>query len=614
MGLSSSKDDHNTALLLCKGRVRFVKHAIDSRYALSAAQLSYLQSLRNVGQALRQFVEAETSTEPAQSPSHSSYASPSPSPMPDHNSLLNGTPSPFEKNDSVNYMRASGVIPMQVCINLNETHFMQGENSSWDFFDPISRDPARDSSNTNKVDLASLTDEEAELEFSTPIGKAEASDKCRPVNEKGKDEKGEDACQFITHRAKDMVSSMREIEHQFIKAAESGHEVSRMLETRKIRLTISSQTNGKMPQSVVLLPCLICCKANGNIGNESEQDLAKVITWNRSVSSQSSSSMNPLITQSKDETTESGSDFIEEFSMISGSHSSTLDRLYAWERKLYDELRASESLRKAYDQKRTILRQQFARDIDKRAIDKTRATVKDLHSRLMVAIQAVDSISRRIEKLRDDELHPQLVELVQGLTRMWRAMLETYHAQQITISLAYNTKDSKSPTTAEPQAELQKQALIHLLTEVGCLQSTFSNWVKHHKLYVQSLNSWLQNCILQPQERSRGRKLTFSPRRALAPPIFVLLRDWSNSSVTTLSEEAIDSIKLLSSELNETSKHIPEKEVENGEMKSKLGVVQMSLVRFFEQMKKFSESLIKVYENAKEESERAKDAYINGTR
>lgn len=77
---------------------------------------------------------------------------------------------------------------------------------------------------------------------------------------------------------------------------------------------------------------------------ESEQHLAKVITWNRSVSSQSSSSRNPLISQTKDETTESGSDFIEEFSMISGSHSSTLDRLYAWERKLYDELKVGSLL------------------------------------------------------------------------------------------------------------------------------------------------------------------------------------------------------------------------------------------------------------------------------
>lgn len=36
---------------------------------------------------------------------------------------------------------------------------------------------------------------------------------------------------------------------------------------------------------------------------------------------------------------DSGSEYIDEFCMISGSHSSTLDRLYAWERKLYDEVK-----------------------------------------------------------------------------------------------------------------------------------------------------------------------------------------------------------------------------------------------------------------------------------
>lgn len=245
MGISNSKQDHNAALLLCKDRVRFVKRAIDSRYALSAAQLSYLRSLRNLGQALRQFVEAETSTEPPLSPSHSSNASPSPSSIPDPSSLLDGTPSPLEKNGSVNYMRAGGVVAMQVSINLNEKHFMEGENSSWDFFDPTGTDPKPDRSNKNKRDFISPTDEEIELEFSTPIGKADTFNNGKPDIENVNDEIGEeDACQFITQRAKDMVSRMREIEHQFIKAAESGHEVSRMLETKKIRLTVSSQTTG----------------------------------------------------------------------------------------------------------------------------------------------------------------------------------------------------------------------------------------------------------------------------------------------------------------------------------------------------------------------------------
>lgn len=71
----------------------------------------------------------------------------------------------------------------------------------------------------------------------------------------------------------------------------------------------------------------------------SDQLVTKVITWKRTTSSKSSSSRNPLAT--KDDNDDSGSDFIEEFCMISGSHSSSLERLYAWERKLYDEVKVS---------------------------------------------------------------------------------------------------------------------------------------------------------------------------------------------------------------------------------------------------------------------------------
>lgn len=47
-------------------------------------------------------------------------------------------------------------------------------------------------------------------------------------------------------------------------------------------------------------------------------------------------------------------------------------------------------------------------------MDKTRAAVKDLYARILVAIRSAESISRRIEKLRDNELQPQIVELLKG--------------------------------------------------------------------------------------------------------------------------------------------------------------------------------------------------------
>nr|KAJ0209422.1 hypothetical protein LSAT_V11C400215140 [Lactuca sativa] len=73
---------------------------------------------------------------------------------------------------------------------------------------------------------------------------------------------------------------------------------------------------------------------------------------------------------------------------------------------------ASESIKKEYDRKCDQLRHQFAKDLKPHVIDKTQATAKDLHSRIWVALHTVDSISKWIEKIRDEELQPQ--ELIQG--------------------------------------------------------------------------------------------------------------------------------------------------------------------------------------------------------
>lgn len=71
-------------------------------------------------------------------------------------------------------------------------------------------------------------------------------------------------------------------------------------------------------------------------------------------------------------------------------------------------------IRREYDFKCKILRQLESKAESPHRIDKTRATVKDLHSRIKVAIHRIDSISKRIEELRDKELQPQLEELIDG--------------------------------------------------------------------------------------------------------------------------------------------------------------------------------------------------------
>jgi hypothetical protein len=77
-------------------------------------------------------------------------------------------------------------------------------------------------------------------------------------------------------------------------------------------------------------------------------------------------------------------------------------------------LQAGERLRITYDKKCVLLRHQDSKGEDPQLVDKTRAAIKSLHTGIKVSIQAIDSVSKRIQKLRDEELQPQLVELIQG--------------------------------------------------------------------------------------------------------------------------------------------------------------------------------------------------------
>lgn len=72
---------------------------------------------------------------------------------------------------------------------------------------------------------------------------------------------------------------------------------------------------------------------------EPAQNSVKYLTWHRTASFRSASSRNLLSANSADGVDDHSSNLFDNFCMVSGSHASTLDRLYAWEKKLYDEVK-----------------------------------------------------------------------------------------------------------------------------------------------------------------------------------------------------------------------------------------------------------------------------------
>ncbi|XP_011043543.1 PREDICTED: uncharacterized protein LOC105138958 isoform X2 [Populus euphratica] len=334
---------------------------------------------------------------------------------------------------------------------------------------------------------------------------------------------------------KDFFSSMKDIEYLFIKASGSGKEVPRMLEANKLhfRPLAPGKENGSLA-STFFKACFSCGEDHSQLQEEPAQKDVKYLTWHRTTSSRSSSSRNPLGLNAKDDSDDQAGNLFDNFCMISGSHASTLDRLYAWERKLYDEVKASEMLRREYDMRCRTLRQleSSGKSLHNIKIDKTRAVVKDLHSRIRVALHRIDSISKRIEELRDKELQPQLEELIEGLSRMWEVMFECHKLQLNIITVAFNNGNAK-----------------------------FSIQSESHR---QVINSWLFKCVFftrKPTKRKRRQTPPSMALRSNGPPVYATCGVWLDSLDVLPVKEVAESVRLLAAE---TAHFLPRQEKNQG--------------------------------------------------
>lgn len=314
---------------------------------------------------------------------------------------------------------------------------------------------------------------------------------------------------YVNRRPTSMAEVIKDLEDQFTVICNSAKEVSDLLESSRAQY---SSTSNELTAMKMLNPVALI----------------------RSASSRSSSSRFMInSSSSKDEDCDSSSDFSEESCMLSGSHQSTLDRLYAWEKKLYQEVRCGEKVRIAYEKKCMQLRNQDVKGEDPSVLDKTRTAIRDLHTQIKVSIHSVEAVSKRIETLRDEELQPQLSELVQGLARMWKVMAECHQSQKRTLDEAklllagtpskLEAKRHSSMSVADPQ-RLARSA-SNLETELRNWRACFEAWITSQRSYLHALTGWLLRCVRLDPDTS---KLPFSPPRSSGTfPIFGLCFQWS---------------------------------------------------------------------------------------
>ncbi|KAF5761199.1 putative nitrate regulatory gene2 protein [Helianthus annuus] len=288
-----------------------------------------------------------------------------------------------------------------------------------------------------------------------------------------KSEKGDDGASWNTSqyednsdmrmviRHRDLAEIVGSIKEYFDKAADAGEQVSEMLETGRAQLDRSfRQLKKKVYHS------------GGVLSNLSS-------SW---------TSKPPLAIKYRFEPDSIGEP--------GGSKSlcSTLERLLAWEMKLYQEVKAREGVKIEHEKKLSALQSQEYKGEDESKLNKTKASIKRLQSLIVVTSQAVSTTSTAIVGLRDAELVPQLIELCHGLMYMWRSMNQCHEVQNHVVQQVRGLVNRS--TKGESTSDLHRQATRDLEAAVSTWHTSFCRLVKFQRDLIRSLQGWFKLTLL----------------------------------------------------------------------------------------------------------------------
>ncbi|KAG5245525.1 protein ALTERED PHOSPHATE STARVATION RESPONSE [Salix suchowensis] len=528
MGCCYSRIEREEMVSRCKARKRYMKQYVKARQSLSASHAMYIRSLRSTGSALLQFSNNETDhhirRRPRLPPTHHSPQPLPPTPPPPPPPPMSPSSDTWTTTTTTTATAASPLPPPP-------PPPPPVAASSWDFWDPFVPPPP-----------ISVEEEEEEWEEVTTTVTTSEMVAVEPPSvasgfpKENASGSGSELAMVVSRNTKDLAEIIKEVDEYFLKAADAGGQLSRVLEVSSPNLSARQSKGGK----VYNYGC--------NLTNQS------LWTWGS----------NPKL----DGFGKISEDMVDSHVGSGGvahvSHCSTVERLYAWEKKLLIEVKNAESLKIEHEKKVALLRKLEARRADYVKTEKMKIEVEKLESQMMVATQGIEATSAEIINLRETELYPQLLELVKGLMCMWRSM---YESHQVQTHIVQQLKYLNPIPSTEPTSEIHRQSTLQLEFEVQQWHHSFCNVVKAQRDYIQSLTGWLRLSLFQFSKNPISR--TSQESR-----IYTLCEEWHH---------AVD--------------RIPDKVASEG-IKSFLTVIHAIVVQQAEEhkQKKKSESAFKEFE------------------
>ncbi|XP_052210308.1 protein ALTERED PHOSPHATE STARVATION RESPONSE 1 [Diospyros lotus] len=558
MGCAQSKIDNEESVARCKDRRNLMKEAVAARNAFAAGHTGYALALKNTGAALSDYAQGEAENHEHEHHREGADGGVPQAPMMMDPTLFPPPPPPLPTFSPATPLQRSVTMPelsaSKTARKMTENVAIaeEGEESeeahddadlqprrdrrarvsetplttpppppppphelkgmAWDYFFMDDDMPDPSLSETEEVLEQKKENEVFDRNFSDNAGRKmddvepktpektvphglDTQEEVTPVFAKDKqflhsNTAPADIERGATGKAGASVSLLKilgDIDDHFLKASEAAQEVSKMLEATRLHYHSNFADN------------------RGHIDHA--RRVMQVITWNKSFKG---------LPNGDDVKSEYDAEDYE-------THATVLDKLLAWEKKLYEEVKAGELIKLEYQRKVAMLNKLKKRNASTESLEKMKAAVSHLHTRYIVDMQSLDSTVSEVNHIRDDQLYPKLVALVNGMAKMWESLC-IHHDNQLKIVL--DLKSLEIPGTPKETTTHHHARTEQLCEVINDWHLQFEKLVTNQKNYIRALNSWLKLNLI-PIESSFKEKI-LSPPRIQNPPIHPLLHSWHN--------------------------------------------------------------------------------------
>ncbi|KAJ3669347.1 hypothetical protein LUZ60_011297 [Juncus effusus] len=555
MGCGQSKIEQVETVARCKDRKRFMREVVMGRSALATAHSAYAISLKNIGAALSDYAQgecviSETHRPVKQNMSKINMDQPAdkilPPPVPDSQTV-----SPLLRSSSVPLVavpKDKGKAPMDASMREEEEDGDEVEEMPALIHSRRTRRPVQPPVPTPPMHEFNGIESTEEYWFpgSVPpptLGTGNESYEYKPENElppppspspppppppppplkylrKWEGRKAKMLAMPPPPPSVSLLQLLNQLDDYFLRASDSAHVVSKNLEVVRMHYHSNFADN------------------KGYIDHSAR--VMRVITWNQSISDGEESNED----LEKDEKWE--------------TLATILDKIFTWERKLYDEIKEAEIMKMAYFEKLDVLNKKKKRGAGPGSLEQAKTVASHLHTKYVVATQTVESTLNEIDRLRDSQLYPKLDNLVEEMEKMWEVMYQQHHKQLETIM---ELKSYEITSTSEETTDQHHDRTVQLFEMTREWHKQFHRLTSHQKEFVGALTSWLTLNLVKIDTSLEEKDESEAPRqRDEALPIERLLKAWNDwfeklqdemtlSAISTFSEVIRTIIMLQEEEL-----------------------------------------------------------------